>query len=118
MSREYMRAQSISFFTNRMMHAKININIGKVPEIVHSWYALSNSWLFCLENFLLYLFLIILVIISCLTSKVVIFNHFPKFSIIHAIFLIHPLLLQYFYCLIWLINLLIKDIIFEQCNFI
>lgn len=77
MSREYMRAQSISFFTNRMMHAKISINIGKVPEIVHSWYALSNSWLFCLENFLLYLFLIILVIISCLTSKVVIFNHFP-----------------------------------------
>lgn len=35
MSREYMLAQSISFFTNRKIHAKISINIGKVPEIVH-----------------------------------------------------------------------------------
>lgn len=35
MSREYTLAQSISFFTNRKIHAKISINIGKVPEIVH-----------------------------------------------------------------------------------
>lgn len=60
---------------------------------------------FCLENFLLYLFLII--IISCLTSEVLIFNHLPTIFNYSCDIFNPPLLLQYLYCLIWLINLLI-----------